>query len=239
MPLVVERTHLSSYRAGRWFGRSWASTLDQCVEVDDDGVCFASADGMLLVYPTPTDGMSVLPEEGPRWPLTVTADGGYTIVNAETGHTLHFAPGSSATLPLTTIVDRNGHRIDFDHNAEGVLTEVRHSGGYRIAVDTAGGRITALRLLDANNNADNGSGNGVENGAVNGGDVTLMRYGYDVDGNLSEVINSSDLPMRFDYDSDGRILRWEDRRGCWYEFSYDEAGRCVSGVWAACREIWP
>ena len=30
--LELSRTHVSSYRAGRWFGRTWSSTLDQRLE---------------------------------------------------------------------------------------------------------------------------------------------------------------------------------------------------------------
>ena len=53
LALVLSRTHLSSYRVGRWFGPSWASTLDQRLEIEDTGVYYAGEDGMLLAYPTP------------------------------------------------------------------------------------------------------------------------------------------------------------------------------------------
>ena len=134
---------------GRWFGPSWASTLDQRLEVEETGVYFAAEDGMLLAYPAPTGGVAVLPEEGPRWPLRRTEDD-YTITDPERGQTLHFAStGASlrAALPLRAITDRAGHRIDLSYDPSGTLTEVRHSGGYRIGVQTTGGRITALRLL--------------------------------------------------------------------------------------------
>lgn len=35
LPLVLGRAHVSSYRVGRCFGPSWASTLDQRLEVDE------------------------------------------------------------------------------------------------------------------------------------------------------------------------------------------------------------
>ncbi|MDQ3988607.1 MAG: DUF6531 domain-containing protein, partial [Actinomycetota bacterium] len=223
LALVLSRTHLSSYREGRWFGPSWASTLDQRLEVEQTGVYFAAEDGMLLTYPAPTEGAVVLPEAGPRWPLRRTEDGGYTITDPERGQTLHFAPAGAspgAVLPLLAITDRAGHRIDLDYDPDGTLTEVRHSGGYRIGVQTAGGRITALRLLGA------GSGTGHE------GDLTLVRYGYDERGWLREVINSSGLPLRFDYDSAGRLTGWRDRNDVSYHYIYDEAGRCVR-TWGA------
>ncbi|MEW2037085.1 DUF6531 domain-containing protein, partial [Streptomyces sp. NPDC005534] len=69
LPLVLRRTHLSTYRWGHWFGPSWASTLDERLELDGDGAVFATEDGMILLYPVPTPGTSVLPLEGPRWPL--------------------------------------------------------------------------------------------------------------------------------------------------------------------------
>ena len=53
LPLMVERTHISSYRIGQWFGPSWASSLDQRLEVTPQGVTFIAADGMKLHYPHP------------------------------------------------------------------------------------------------------------------------------------------------------------------------------------------
>ena len=73
LPLVLTRTHASSYRAGRWFGRSWTSTLDQRLEVDGGGVLFAGEDGTLLAFPLPGEGAAVEPYEGPRLQLAETA----------------------------------------------------------------------------------------------------------------------------------------------------------------------
>ncbi|MGQ0778305.1 MAG: DUF6531 domain-containing protein, partial [Pseudonocardiales bacterium] len=213
LPLTLTRTHLSSYRVGRWFGPSWASTLDQRLELDATGMCYAAEDGMLLVYPHPGED-PVLPEEGPRRPLTRTPDGGYTITDPETGRTLHFAlAGDPAglVLPLVAISERNGHRITLNYDPDGTLTQVRHSGGYHLTVDTHDGRITALRLR----RGDHGS------------ETTLVRYRYDQARYLTDVLNSSDLPLRFDYDPDGRIVRWTDRNTAWYTYTYDEHGRCV------------
>ncbi len=216
LPLVLSRTHFSSYRVGRWFGHSWASTLDQRLEVEDTGVYFAAEDGMLLVYPTPVAEATVLPEEGPRWPLSRTEHGGYTITDPQRGRTLHFAAAGVSwrkALPLRAVTDRVGHRIDFDYDSGGTLTEIRHSGGYRIGVETTGGRVTALRLRDA--------------GSGNSSDVVLLRYGYDQGGRLTEVTNSSGIPLRFDYDAAGRLTSWRDRNDVGYRYIYDQTGRCV------------
>lgn len=41
LPLVFERVFDSSYRAGRWFGTGWSSTVDQRLEIDAEGVVFS------------------------------------------------------------------------------------------------------------------------------------------------------------------------------------------------------
>lgn len=215
LPLVLQRVHISSYRTGAWFGPSWSSTLDESLEVDADGVYFASADGMLLSYPRGTDGVASLPVEGPRLTLAGSQRDGYAITDPRTGRTRHFAvtdPSSAATMPLVAITDRNAHRIDLLRDDSGAPIEIRHSGGYRVGVDTAGGRVTALRLRHA---------------ADDGGDVALARYGYDANGDLTEIVNDSGQPVRFDYDADHRMTGWIDRNGNVYRYHYDERGRCI------------
>jgi RHS repeat-associated protein len=213
LPLVLERTHLSSHRSGRSFGMSWASTLDQRLELDGEGVCFAAADGMILSYRhSGTPGTPVFPEAGPRLALA-RDEGGYTVTDPA-GRTLHFAgEGVPGILPLAAISDRNGNRIDLRYDADARLVEIRHTGSYRIGVEIGDvGRITALRLLS-------------------GGDepVDLMRYDYDEAGHLAGVIDSSGRPRRFEYDAEGRLTRWVDRNGHWYRYEYDQRGRCVRG----------
>jgi hypothetical protein len=145
LPLVLERTHLSSYRAGELFGLSWASTLDQRVDVEADAVYVATDDGMLLVYPRADEGVAEFPIEGPRWRLTGSQQEGYSVTDPESGRTRHFAD-VVGTAPLVAITDRNDNRIEIDRDDDGTPVLVRHSGGYRIRVDSAQGRITTLRL---------------------------------------------------------------------------------------------
>ncbi|GAB2906917.1 hypothetical protein GCM10022245_48190 [Streptomyces mayteni] len=219
LPLVLERSHVSSYRAGRWFGPSWTSTLDQRLEIHDHGVLYASPDGMLLRYPVPRADGDVYPFEGPRWPLSWdgTPGGDFRVTIPEERRTLRFGLSPEArprdaadVVPLLRVEDRNGDSYDVRYR-DGVPTEVSHSGGYRVAVATAGGRITALHLLTGDDETP----------------VTLVRYGYDEHGHLTEVVNSSGLPLRFGYDDEGRITGWRDRNDSHYGYAYDERGRCV------------
>jgi RHS repeat-associated protein len=208
LPLDIERTHFSSYRVGRFFGRSWASTLDQRIEIEDGAVYFAGADGARLTYPMPrTAGVEVLSDSGPRWPLTRAASGDYAVSQPEFGRVLHFSAGPGPRS-ITAIADRNGNRVDFHYDATGVPTEIRHSGGYRIGVSSSNGLVTALALHQPS-----------------GEPITLVRYRYDNARQLVEVINSSGQALRFEYDPAGRVTSWTDRNGEWYRYNFDAAGR--------------
>ncbi|MFJ5967971.1 DUF6531 domain-containing protein [Streptomyces sp. NPDC093060] len=226
LPFEFTRTHLSSYRGGVCFGPTWISTLDECLQIDGEGVVFAAADGMRLVYPVPKPGVATMPVKGARWPLEWDGkpDSAMTVTDPATGVVRTFAaPVPSPSfgvfhLALDSWTDRNGNRIDVERDDEGIPFGIRHSGGYYVAVDTQGPRITALRLLDEPPSRYR-PGTAADEGTV------VMRYAYDPSGNLTEVINSSGEPLRCTYDTEGRVTRWTDRNGTWFGYVYDERGR--------------
>ncbi|MGW0902330.1 RHS repeat-associated core domain-containing protein [Streptomyces sp. NPDC002853] len=233
LPLVLQRTHLSTYRWGHWYGDSWASTLDERVEIDDQGMVYVTEDGQLLSYPHPSPGGApLLPAHGPRRPLSIDDAGTVTVADPQTGHVRHFLPATPTAeptageqtnppagerheiLPLRAITDRNGNRIDIDHDPTGAPTAIRHTGGYHLKVDTDDHRVTALRLLTP--------------GPGTGGTL-VAAYGYDEVGNLAEVHDSAGPRLRMDYDDRARITSWTDSNHTWYRFTYDDEDRCVSG----------
>ncbi|MER5911096.1 RHS repeat-associated core domain-containing protein [Streptomyces sp. NPDC001982] len=216
LPLVLERHHRTRVRSGRLLGPSWVCMLDQRLALDATGVRLAVDDGMVLTYPVPDAAVSVLPVEGPAWPLSWdgSAEGEFVVHRPETGHRLIFRPlpgRPSPELPLAAVVDRNGNTIDVTYRADGTPEEIVHHGGYRIGVTCENGRITELALR------------------THPEQPLLVRYGYDDRGDLTAVHNSFGPPLRFSYDDSRRITRWDDRNGVWYRFDYDEAGRCVAG----------
>ncbi|MFZ4127519.1 DUF6531 domain-containing protein [Streptomyces cellulosae] len=212
LPLLFKRRAESGYRAGRWFGPSWSSTVDQRLEIEPERIVFVHEDGLILAYPHPGEGGTSLPTEGPRWELRSEPDG-YTIIDPAAGRTWHFARHTDAHALLEQIDDRNGNRITLEHDADGTPTTVTHSGGYRIRVSTEDHRITALHLAGA---------------APDGGDQELIRYGYSPAGDLTEVVNSSGVPLRFTYDEAGRITSWTDTNDRGYTYEYDDRDRCIA-----------
>ncbi|BBJ44733.1 type IV secretion protein Rhs [Streptomyces antimycoticus] len=221
LPLVLERTFVSGHTCGGWFGRTWAATLDQRLELDADGIVFVTADGMVLRYGVPTPGEDTFPARGPRWPLRWDGAAGGTmrVEIPERGRTLHFAPlgGNGNELPLEVIEDRNGRSITFTYDEDGTPHEVAHSGGYRIAIDTDPElmRVTGLRLLGVGD---------AEEGTL------LVSFGYNGAGDLTEVFNSTGEPMRFTYDDQHRVTSWTDRNGTSFGYVYDHRGRVLRTI---------
>ncbi|WP_244317685.1 DUF6531 domain-containing protein [Streptomyces bauhiniae] len=213
LPLVFTRRVESGYRLGRWFGPSWASTLDQHLAVDAEGIVFVTEDGLLLSYPHPSPGAPSLPGHGSRrWPLD-RVDGGYTVTDPRSGRVWHFADQGDERAVIEQIDDRNGNWITFEYDAEGTPLAIASSGGHRLKVTAGGGRVTALHLAGA---------------APNGTDQEIKRYGYSPEGHLTEVVNSSGLPLRFAYDEAARVTSWTDTNDRSYTYVYDDRDRCVA-----------
>ncbi|WP_327330463.1 DUF6531 domain-containing protein (plasmid) [Streptomyces sp. NBC_01208] len=218
LPLIFRRRVASDYRAGRWFGPSWSSTADQRLEIDSQGIVFVCEDGLLLSYPHPAPGVPVMPSHGARWPLDLSDSGDYTISDRESGRILRFSPRTAGDVALLEqIDDRNGNSIQFEYDETGAPAGIVHGAGYHLKLATEQGRITALHLAGA---------------ALDGSDQAILRYRY-TDGHLTEVVNSSGLPLRFAYDDHGRVTSWTDTNGSRYEYAYDDQDRCIAEGGAA------
>nr|WP_276324207.1 RHS repeat-associated core domain-containing protein [Streptomyces sp. RFCAC02] len=213
LPLAFTRRADSGYTTGRWFGPRWSSTIDQRLEVDDEGVVLVSDDGMLLAYPHGPEGQPVLPLAGPRRPLVRTADG-YVLTDPVIGHTRRFtSPDAAGFALLTALHDRNDNRITFHYDADGTPTDIRHSGGHHLRLTTEAGRVTRLVL----------AGDGAREK-----DTVLRRYDYDGAGNLVEVVDADGGALRFTCDDRLRITSWTDSNDSRYTYRYDELDRCVA-----------
>jgi RHS repeat-associated protein len=211
LPLVIERTHRSSWRTGQWFGRGWQSSLDQRLEVSAGRVRGAFADGRIVTWPVPAGDDAVVPESGPVWTLRRTSRESYEVHDPQRGLTWRYdqGTGGAGEFPLAAVSDRAGHEVSFSYDASGAPEAVTHSGGYRVDVTVTDGLVTALTIA--------------------GDEQPLRTYSYDEHGNLTGVINTSGEPLRFSYDPEGRLTGWQDRNGQFYQYSYNEHGQCVSG----------
>ncbi|MFF8605784.1 putative T7SS-secreted protein [Streptomyces sp. NPDC015346] len=216
LPLAFTRRVESGYTAGRFFGPSWSSTVDEHLEIDARGVVHVTDDGLLLTYPHPVPGVATLPESGTvRRILTRDESGDYTLTDPGSGLARHFTapsgaePGGDGEAWLARITDRNGHRVTLDRAEDGTPFALVHSAGYHLAVATQDGLVTglALRLPD-------------------GTAQEVMRYGY-TDGNLTAVTKPSGATLTFAYDDRRRVITWIDSNDSRYDYAYDDLDRVI------------
>ncbi|MFJ3164386.1 RHS repeat-associated core domain-containing protein [Streptomyces kanasensis] len=224
LPLLLQRTHISSYRYGHSFGPSWACTLDERLEPCGAGVAWAREDGSVLVYPQlpGDDGQAVWAVEGDRTPLRFDArsalgDVTYAVTDPHSGLTRRFTGSpykAGGQYWLAEIEDRNGNTLRIGRDDDGVPTMVVHEGGYRVAVstDTDSGRVTRLEVHTPQ------------------GPAKVAAFEYDDQGNLEAISNFDGPALRFSYDNDHRITSWTDRNGHTYRYVYDTAGRVVQTI---------
>ncbi|MFE1174825.1 RHS repeat-associated core domain-containing protein [Streptomyces sp. NPDC058773] len=217
LPLELTRKFESSYRVGRHLGPSWASTLDQRLELDDQGVVFVTDDGMLLSYDIPEPGQHALPQHGPRWTLTRTPREDWAVHDPDTGLTRYFsdAPQAAGLALLDEVTDRNGNHITFDYDdTTGAPLSVRHSCGYQLRLSSnERGQVSAVHLAGV---------------AEDGSDLLLVAYEHDAHGNLTSVTGSCGTPTRFEYGDFHRMTAWTDTNGSRYEYTYDQDSRCTA-----------
>jgi len=209
LPLELNRFYSSGLMYDGCHGRKWASSWGQYVTIDSDYAYFHSDDGRRIPFELPEEiGVEVRHQYTNKFRLRKT-ENGFAVKN-EQNQTLFLETKSGDRFLLSAVEDLNKHRIDFTHDEQGALREVKHSGGYLLAVEGPANQITRIELV-----SDDGSRE------------ELVRYDYDAGGGLSGVYNQSDLPMRFEYDAAARMTRWEDRRGTWFAYQYDDEGRCT------------
>ncbi|MBB5080659.1 RHS repeat domain-containing protein [Nonomuraea endophytica] len=202
--LELRRVHRSGHRDGRWFGPAWTSTFDQRAEVHADGVHVFAADGAASVFPHPGDGsVAACPPPGERAGRVRLRSirYGYAVTDPGTGLTAHYT-GAGDRLPLTSVDGPGGGRIELRHGPDGAPAEVVNAVGRALDVETASGRVVAIRRRND----------------------LLAAYTYDRAGNLVEAACQGRV-RRFAYDRAGRVTEWDD--GDRHAYAYDALGRCV------------
>ncbi len=165
-PTAGAASHVPFYRTGTVFGRSWASTLDQRLEVNACGVVFVAEDRMILVYPQPPVSGEVPPEVGPRWPPTRNG-AGYTVRRRDNGRSLHFdSPRPWCRSPPPPTAQWQSHRPAAGERSRSATAAVTTS--------------MSPPRADASPNCGCATRTG-------GDPTTLVRYGCDDIGDLNRV----------------------------------------------------
>ncbi|WP_079193211.1 putative T7SS-secreted protein [Streptomyces sp. CB02488] len=227
LPLAFTRRVESGYTAGRFFGPSWSSTVDERLEIDATGVIHLTDDGRLITYPHPVPGLPTRPETGTsRSTLERDAYGDYTLTDPDTGLIRHFdappgtGPGEDGNAWLGEISDRNNNTITFDRTDDGTPLALVHSAGHHLKLALADGLVTSLALTPTT--GQNGLTTADPTAAL-----PLRTYGY-TDGNLTSVTKPSGASLTFAYDERRRVTAWIDSNNSRYSYAYDDRDRVVA-----------
>ncbi|WEH34789.1 DUF6531 domain-containing protein [Streptomyces sp. AM 4-1-1] len=228
LPLAFTRRVESGYTAGRFFGPSWSSTVDERLEIDATGVIHVTDDGLLITYPHPAPGLPTRPESGTsRSTLSRDEAGDYTVTDRDSGLVRHFGapsgaePGGDGDAWLGQIGDRNGNTITFDRADDGAPTALVHSAGYHLGLALTDGLVTGLALLTPTTRGEALTAVGAE------APHPLRTYGY-THGNLTTVVKPSGAALTFVYDDRRRVTTWMDSNNSRYSYVYDDLDRVAA-----------
>lgn len=229
LPLLLTRTHRSSWTGASWFGERWCSVLDERLEVDGDDVTWVRADATRVHLRLPTPQRPTRTTRGPVVDLRLSATGALVLLDPAHAVERHFVTGGPVR-PLDAVVDRLGHRTSIVRDATGAPTEVRHTGGHRVLVEVLAGRVTSLRVAGPQRPGPDERWTGGGVGELPGTEV--RRFSYDEHGRLAGVVvpvdDALELRAELHTDAAGRVVGLRgDVEGGAAVVDYGEAGRCT------------
>jgi len=113
---------------------------------------------------------------------------------------------------LTSIMSKDGFKIEFRYNAKGDLRQIIDSRNNNISVSTDNkGHITCVSVIEGDET------------------INLVRYNYDEDGNMVETLDANDVSKYFKYD--GHLLvKLTNQSGMSFYWEYEGEGdnaKCI------------
>jgi RHS repeat-associated protein len=211
-PFKLERVWFSTSSYEGPLGHGWHASFDMALATSEHVTAVRLADGRVAVFPPLKSGASYF---NPNERLTLQRDAyGHGLVDAQ-GWTYRFRESGTGAAPLSSIQDRNGFAIQFEHDQRGRLARIIDSGArpWNVRHDSFG-RIVELEGTHPTDPIQR---------------VVYARYAYDGHGNLSELRDALGNAQRFVYQR--HLLAQElNKNGLSFYFQYDgrdETARCI------------
>jgi YD repeat-containing protein len=201
----------SSYRGP--LGHGWHHGYDMALQLHSEAVHCRMADGREVTFPLLAQGQSHFDRAEKQ---TLLRDArGYAIRTSDFLTYRFDAAGKPGELSLTRIEDPSGRSMTLRYDELGRLSELVDAAGRTITCShDAWGRITALLAPHPEQVGQR---------------FPLARYGYDADGNLSQVTDALDQVEKYRY-KHHLLVQETDRKGLSFHFEYDakdERARCL------------
>ena len=215
MPIEWSRFYASDLSVDSVLGRGWVLPWEQSLRRSGSFVYLTDNQGRSVPFVDVEPGDRIY---NPYEQLhLVRTEGGHYLLQTLDNIFFYFGevPDDNSVVPLQRIENALGHYLHFTHAADGTLTDISAPGGVRVHLhyDNPLGRLTEVKRV-------------VDNQAVE----TLVRYRYDDNGQLIEVINRNhDAVRRFSY-ADGVMASHSNALGlsCHYRWeTIDDQPRVV------------
>ncbi len=205
VPFEFERNYNSSKDLCGYMGWNWSTPLDIALVQKSDTFFYRDQWSSLHALAL-TKG-----NEAKTNSYTIRKSGRHLVATIPGLLAVYFAEGLDAYVPVQ-LQDLNGNSISLDYGHKGLVDLVTDSMGRRIAVHTWGSRINEFELLPRNSNTKG---------------VSLSRYTYSNNGDLTTVIDGNGHAAYFEYEKH-KVVHFRNRKGGSQFAAYDEKGRCTS-----------
>ena len=212
LPLNLTRLYRSRTTTSGLFGDKWADDWSSSLTVHDKNLHFADHQGSVLYYPIPQDGLfhAAVNSRQSRYRLSGDMRSELTVFDRRTQQTQFFSPAADDLWLLSALTDNYGNRIDF-LRTDGLLTEIRHSDGYTLALEWQHQQLMSIDLATPQHQR-------------------LVTCQYDRHGFLAECDTFQFTHLWYEYSSSGLMTRWRDTDKTCVDILYDPQGRVISTV---------
>ena len=210
LPLSLSRFYRSQAQGGGIFGPKWTDDWSVSLTVHDGDLHFTDHEGVVLYYPIPQDGIfhEAVNSRQAYYRLTGDMRGELILLDRRSQQTQVFSPAGHGIYLLSAVHDRYNNRIDF-LRTDGVLTEIRHSDGYSLALNWQQQQLLSIELATPQKQR-------------------LVTCHYDSNGFLTKCDTFQFTHLRYEYTVEGFMTRWRDTDKTCVDIRYDTQGRVIS-----------
>ncbi|STR05626.1 PAAR-like domain-containing protein [Hafnia alvei] len=210
LPLTLSRFYRSQAKGGGIFGPKWTDEWSCSLTVHGNNLHFTDAEGVVLYYPIPQDGIfrDAVNGRQAHYRLSGNLSDGLSLFDRRSQQTQQFTPAGSGSYLLSAWQDRYGNQIDFIRT-DGLLTDIHHSDGYTLTLDWQQQQLMSIDL-------------------VNPQRQRLVTCHYDELGFLSECDTFQFTHLWHEYSPEGFMTLWRDTDKTSVDIGYDAQGRAIS-----------
>ncbi|EFE96277.1 RHS repeat-associated core domain-containing protein [Serratia odorifera] len=207
LPVEWQRYWRSGNPAQSVLGRGWSLFWESSLKRYQDGLVWRAPSGDYVSFPMVPKGHKTYCEAEKCW-LMHNSDGSWQVFDVSE-QAWHYPALSDAPSRLQMVTDLAGNAVSLFHDDHGQLTELVDSAGQRLAcryLITANGfsRLESVLLFTPD------------------GELPLVHYGYDDEGQLVTVRNrAGEVTRRFGW-QDGLMVSHQDQNGLLNEYRWQE-----------------